>query len=213
MRSSGQSSQPKRNQGRRKVNIEKIKNETNLQVTFSKRRVGLFKKASELCTLTGAEAGLVVFSPGNKAHSFGHPDIKMIADRFLALSPPHSNVDRSDHVQQSSIPGANRDIEYLAMLEKQLEVEKAKKEELDQIQMSVAIEKLNIQQLEALRGKIMSFSKNIKIRVKEAAKPPMVPFGDGMCAQPFVAQPSDDVIPYDQGASEANAPWSTQHYL
>ncbi|KAL3620758.1 hypothetical protein CASFOL_035670 [Castilleja foliolosa] len=215
MNSSGQSSQPKRNQGRRKVTIEKIKNETNLQVTFSKRRTGLFKKASELCILTDAEVGLVVFSPSNKAHSFGHPNIETITDRFLASKPPKANVDGSNHVQQSSTR-ENQDIKYLTMLEKQLEAEKRKKKELDQVQTSVAIEKLNLQQLEVLREKIMNFGKNLRMRMKDAAKPPMVPYNIGHVGtygmvRYGMVHHDGDVIPYDEGASEANAPWPTQH--
>ncbi|KAG5610743.1 hypothetical protein H5410_022024 [Solanum commersonii] len=37
--------------GRQRVDMVKMKNARNLQVTFSKHRAGLLKKASELCTL------------------------------------------------------------------------------------------------------------------------------------------------------------------
>uniref|UniRef100_A0A7N2RD92 MADS-box domain-containing protein n=1 Tax=Quercus lobata TaxID=97700 RepID=A0A7N2RD92_QUELO len=47
---------------RRKIQIKKIDNRTARQVTFSKRRRGLFKKAFELSTLCDAEIGLMVFS-------------------------------------------------------------------------------------------------------------------------------------------------------
>ncbi|AES61071.2 MADS-box transcription factor family protein [Medicago truncatula] len=43
-----------------------MSNESNLQVTFSKHCNGLFKKASELCTLCGAYIALIVFSPSEK---------------------------------------------------------------------------------------------------------------------------------------------------
>ncbi|EXB61543.1 Agamous-like MADS-box protein AGL62 [Morus notabilis] len=70
------------NRGRQKVEMVKMKNESNLQVTFSKRRSGLFKKASELCTLCGAEMALVVFSPGRKVFSFGHPSVEEVVERY-----------------------------------------------------------------------------------------------------------------------------------
>jgi len=47
---------------RQKIPIKKIDNLTARQVTFSKRRRGLFKKALELSTLCDAEIGLIVFS-------------------------------------------------------------------------------------------------------------------------------------------------------
>ncbi|KAF3331989.1 agamous-like MADS-box protein AGL62 [Carex littledalei] len=72
--------------GRQKIEIKKIKNEEARQVCFSKRRNGLFKKASELSTLCGAEICIVIFSPAGKAFSFGHPSVDSVADRFLSSS-------------------------------------------------------------------------------------------------------------------------------
>ncbi|KAL0357221.1 UNVERIFIED_CONTAM: Agamous-like MADS-box protein [Sesamum calycinum] len=63
----------KTTQGRKKIEIKKIENLSNRQVTFSKRRVGLFKKASEFCILTGADIAIVVHSLGKRVFSFGHP--------------------------------------------------------------------------------------------------------------------------------------------
>ncbi|CAI0385665.1 unnamed protein product [Linum tenue] len=65
----------------------KMVKDSNRQVTFSKRRSGLFKKASELCTLCGVEIAIIVFSPGHKVFSFGHPSIQALLDRFLARNP------------------------------------------------------------------------------------------------------------------------------
>ncbi|GFS34289.1 AGAMOUS-like 24 [Actinidia rufa] len=47
---------------RQRIQIKKIDNVTARQVTFSKRRRGLFKKAQELSTLCDAEIALIVFS-------------------------------------------------------------------------------------------------------------------------------------------------------
>lgn len=83
----------KKNNGRRKVEMVKMKNESNLQVTFSKRRAGLFKKANELCTLCGIDIALIVFSPGGKVFSFGHPNLDLLLDRYSGLvedSPPRN---------------------------------------------------------------------------------------------------------------------------
>ncbi|KAG5152980.1 hypothetical protein AAZX31_10G242100 [Glycine max] len=79
---------PKKSRGRQKIEMKKMSNQSNLQVTFSKRRNGLFKKASELCTLCGTDVALVVFSPGQKVFSFGHPNVDAVIDRYLARPPP-----------------------------------------------------------------------------------------------------------------------------
>ncbi|PHT29368.1 hypothetical protein CQW23_31045 [Capsicum baccatum] len=92
---------PRMSKGRKKVEIVEIKNESNMQVTFSKRGASLFKKASELCTLCGTEIAIVVFSPGkaNKVYSFGHPLMELLVDTFLGRDlPPPNDDDRHNHL-------------------------------------------------------------------------------------------------------------------
>jgi hypothetical protein len=55
---------------RKKIQIKKIDNTTARQVTFSKRRRGLFKKAYELSTLCDAEIALIVFSATGKLFEY-----------------------------------------------------------------------------------------------------------------------------------------------
>lgn len=55
---------------RQKIQIKKIDNLTTRQVTFSKRRRGLFKKAQELSTLCDAEIALIVFSATGKLFEY-----------------------------------------------------------------------------------------------------------------------------------------------
>ncbi|GAA0152707.1 hypothetical protein Leryth_009183 [Lithospermum erythrorhizon] len=74
--------------GRQKIKIAKIEIKNHLQVTFSKRRSGLFKKASELCTLCGVEIAIIVFSPAGKVFSFGHTNVESIIERYLTRNPP-----------------------------------------------------------------------------------------------------------------------------
>ncbi|CAL5340539.1 unnamed protein product [Camellia sinensis] len=74
----------RKGKGRQKIAMTRMSNESNRMVTFSKRRSGLFKKASELCTLCGAEIAIIVFSPGKKAFSFGHPCVDTVVDCFLS---------------------------------------------------------------------------------------------------------------------------------
>nr|AAS55893.1 MIKC-type MADS-box protein [Physcomitrium patens] len=56
--------------GRGKIEIKKIENTTSRQVTFSKRRGGLLKKAHELAVLCDAEVALVIFSSTGKHFEF-----------------------------------------------------------------------------------------------------------------------------------------------
>lgn len=69
--------------GRRKIEMKMVTNSGTRQVTFSKRRTGLFKKASELSTLCAAKVVILVFSPGGKPYSFGNPNVESIVHHFL----------------------------------------------------------------------------------------------------------------------------------
>ncbi|KAI3665416.1 hypothetical protein L6452_44043 [Arctium lappa] len=59
--------------GRGKIEIKKIENNTNRQVTYSKRRNGIFKKAHELTVLCDAKISLIMFSNTGKFHEYISP--------------------------------------------------------------------------------------------------------------------------------------------
>lgn len=56
--------------GRGKIEIKRIENTTNRQVTFCKRRNGLLKKAYELSVLCDAEVALIVFSTRGRIYEY-----------------------------------------------------------------------------------------------------------------------------------------------
>ncbi|XP_031492787.1 agamous-like MADS-box protein AGL104 isoform X2 [Nymphaea colorata] len=72
--------------GRVKLQIKKIENSTNRQVTFSKRRNGLIKKAYELSILCDIDIALIMFSPsGRLSHFSGKKRIEDVLARYLSL--------------------------------------------------------------------------------------------------------------------------------
>ena len=58
--------------GRGKIEIKKIENLNSRQVTFSKRRNGLLKKARELSILCDAEVGVIIFSSTGKVYQWSN---------------------------------------------------------------------------------------------------------------------------------------------
>ena len=56
--------------GRGRVELKRIENKINQQVTFAKRRTGLLKKAYELSVLCDAEVALIIFSNRGKLYEF-----------------------------------------------------------------------------------------------------------------------------------------------
>ncbi|TKY60837.1 Agamous MADS-box protein AGL61 [Spatholobus suberectus] len=122
--------------GRRKIEIVMVKDPNTRQVTFSKRRTGLFKKANELSILCGAEVAIVVFSPGNKPYSFGHPGVDVVAAKFLQQEP-NSNDAKPNDVQENNpsneeVGDMDRLNQQLSDVQAQIREEEKKGAEIDE---------------------------------------------------------------------------------
>lgn len=160
----------KSSQGRQKIPIAKIAKRTNLQVTFSKRRSGLFKKASELCTLCGVEVAVIVFSPGMKPYSFGHPEVDSLLDRFLARNR-NFNISLSDSSLQLGEAHKNASAHELNMqltrISNQVEAERKRGESLDKMSKASEcwwenpVDELGLDELQILKSAMEDLKKNV----------------------------------------------------
>ncbi|KAL9433397.1 hypothetical protein AB3S75_028266 [Citrus x aurantiifolia] len=73
--------------GRGRVELKRIENKINRQVTFAKRRNGLLKKAYELSVLCDAEVALIIFSNRGKLYEFcSSPSIMKTLERYHQCS-------------------------------------------------------------------------------------------------------------------------------
>ncbi|KAL6498435.1 Agamous-like MADS-box protein agl11 [Orobanche hederae] len=83
--------------GRGKIEIKRIENNTNRQVTFCKRRNGLLKKAYELSVLCDAEVALIVFSSRGRVYEFANhnkANLKKIYGCWLVRNGIRSTIER-----------------------------------------------------------------------------------------------------------------------
>ncbi|KAL0824071.1 hypothetical protein Bca101_047748 [Brassica carinata] len=146
--------------------------ENNLQVTFSKRKNGLFKKACELCTLCDAEIAVFVFSPSGKVYSFGHLDVETIINRFEGIENPplnpQPNMQLDEIHRNSPIQDLNND---LTELMNQLELEQKKTEDLKnkrknskvpEIWLKDSIGGLDLGQAKEFKGKLENLKKQVR---------------------------------------------------
>lgn len=62
--------------GRGKIEIKRIENSSNRQVTYSKRRNGIMKKAKEITVLCDAKVSLIIFGTSGKMHEYISPSTK-----------------------------------------------------------------------------------------------------------------------------------------
>lgn len=69
---------------KRRVGIKLIENREELHTTFTKRRQGLFKKASEFCDNFAAQMLVIVFSRSGNVYAFGDPEFDPLFERYLA---------------------------------------------------------------------------------------------------------------------------------
>nr|XP_048327976.1 agamous-like MADS-box protein MADS1 isoform X3 [Ziziphus jujuba var. spinosa] len=81
-----------RKMGRGKIEIKRIENTTNRQVTFCKRRNGLLKKAYELSVLCDAEVALIVFSSRGRLYEYANNSVRATIERYKKACSDTSNT-------------------------------------------------------------------------------------------------------------------------
>ncbi|CAL5185099.1 unnamed protein product [Lathyrus oleraceus] len=131
--------------GRGRVVLERIENKINRQVTFSKRRSGLLKKAFELCVLCDAEVALIIFSSRGKLFQYSSTDVNKIIERYRQCRYNKSQAGNSFGQNESQ----NMYQDYLKL--------KTKYESLDRKQRHFSgeeLEELNLRELQSLEERL-----------------------------------------------------------
>ncbi|CAN4112067.1 unnamed protein product [Withania somnifera] len=158
----------KKTQGRRKIAIKPIDNQNSRHVTFSKRRLGLFKKASELCILTNAEIVILVQSlKGHRLFTFGHPSADAVIDRYLTGKSSSSSTVDEFNLQQNN--------QYYSQICSDLEAAKKKTEMIEELKMDnngrfwwdEPIDDMGIEGLEEFMSALEGLKKNVTMRADE----------------------------------------------
>ncbi|KAL6498915.1 hypothetical protein OROHE_026422 [Orobanche hederae] len=204
--------------GRQKIKIEKIEVKNHLQVTFSKRRSGLFKKASELCTLCGVEIAIIVFSPAGKVFSFGHPNVEPIVDRFLARNRAQNNNDPF-HLIEAQRNASVRELNLqLGQYLNELEVERKRGENLDSMRKTNQshywwegpIDKLGLDELEQLKDAMEELKKNVSQQATKMTNPSPVFMPNGVFDQ-YESKPNNQALVMGSTNAAANVNFGYCH--
>nr|XP_033775808.1 myocyte-specific enhancer factor 2A isoform X1 [Geotrypetes seraphini]XP_033775809.1 myocyte-specific enhancer factor 2A isoform X1 [Geotrypetes seraphini]XP_033775810.1 myocyte-specific enhancer factor 2A isoform X1 [Geotrypetes seraphini]XP_033775811.1 myocyte-specific enhancer factor 2A isoform X1 [Geotrypetes seraphini]XP_033775813.1 myocyte-specific enhancer factor 2A isoform X1 [Geotrypetes seraphini]XP_033775814.1 myocyte-specific enhancer factor 2A isoform X1 [Geotrypetes seraphini] len=85
--------------GRKKIQITRIVDERNRQVTFTKRKFGLMKKAYELSVLCDCEIALIIFNSSNKLFQYASTDMDKVLLKYTEYNEPHESRTNSDIVE------------------------------------------------------------------------------------------------------------------
>ncbi|XP_007024752.2 PREDICTED: agamous-like MADS-box protein AGL61 [Theobroma cacao] len=90
----------KKSRGRQRIEIKKLEDECKRQVTFSKRRKGLFNKATEVSTLCGAEVAILALSKSGRVYTTDGVDA--VLDRYVADSSDSNPLPKQKEVEEDN---------------------------------------------------------------------------------------------------------------
>ncbi|KAL8090915.1 floral homeotic protein AGAMOUS-like [Apium graveolens] len=143
--------------GRGRIEIKRIENTTNRQVTFCKRRNGLLKKAYELSVLCDAEVALIVFSNRGRLYEYANNSVKGTIERYKKAN--------SDAPNTSSASEAN--IQYYQQEATRLRRDITKIQQDNRNMMGEAISSLNVKDLKSLETKLEKGLNKIRSKKNE----------------------------------------------
>nr|XP_023894825.1 floral homeotic protein AGAMOUS isoform X4 [Quercus suber] len=135
---------PQRKIGRGKIEIKRIENTTNRQVTFCKRRNGLLKKAYELSVLCDAEVALIVFSTRGRLYEYANNSVKSTIERYKKACADSSNT--------GSVAEANT--QFYQQESAKLRVQIGNLQNSNRQMMGESLSNLTVKELKSLESKL-----------------------------------------------------------
>ncbi|XP_026657043.2 MADS-box transcription factor 50-like isoform X2 [Phoenix dactylifera] len=157
---------------RGKTEMKLIENVTSRQVTFSKRRNGLLKKAFELSVLCDAEVAVIVFSPRGRLYEFSSTSMEKTIDRYRTHAK--NGINNSEVTQQWKFEATSmsRKIEFLEVSKRKLlgeSLESCSVEELHEIEGKIEQSLCNIRGRKLLGEQIAQLKEQEQMLTKENA--------------------------------------------
>nr|XP_018628470.1 truncated transcription factor CAULIFLOWER A-like isoform X2 [Nicotiana tomentosiformis] len=141
--------------GRGRVQLKRIENKISRQVTFSKRRSGLLKKANEISVLCDADVALIVFSTKGKLFEYSsESSMENILERYESYSYAERKLNAND-----SDPMENWTLEYPKLMSR-----------IELIQRNIRhytgqdLDPLSLRELQSLEQQIDTALKRIRSR-------------------------------------------------
>ncbi|CAL4906519.1 unnamed protein product [Urochloa decumbens] len=143
--------------GRGKVEVRRIENSVSRQVTFSKRRRGLAKKARELAVLCDADVAMLVFSDKGRLHHFAaHASMEQILDRYERYLLREGGDVMEDRLEEMQ---GNMSYDYIKMRSRIEALQKSQRN-----LMGEQLESLTFRELQQLEHQIDTALRNIRSR-------------------------------------------------
>ncbi|CAA3016749.1 MADS-box AGL42-like isoform X1 [Olea europaea subsp. europaea] len=146
---------------RGKIQMKRIENESSRQVTFSKRRNGLLKKAYELSVLCDAEVALIIFSQKGRLFQFSSSNMENTIDKYL------------EHAKEKETKTNNTEVRHEqhlkneeAFMTKKIELLESSKRKL----LGQGLGTCSVEELQDIDSQLEKSLKNIRARKAELYK-------------------------------------------
>lgn len=141
------------------MQMKRIEKDSSRQVTFSKRRNGLLKKAFELSVLCDAEVALMVFSPTGKLFEFASSGTRKTIERYEnhMKEPEGVRTKVFEGIKMQSVRNEAADLEKKIM---SLEISKRKL-------MGNSLDSCSLDELQQLEHQLEKGLANVKARKNE----------------------------------------------
>ncbi|XP_016441587.2 agamous-like MADS-box protein AGL29 [Nicotiana tabacum] len=139
-------------------------------VTFSKRKAGLFRKAEEFSTVTGADVGVLFFSPSGKPCSYTSTSVEKITGKFREWKQQNTDEGKSSvfeafddlckYKQDENEKGKSRELRYKVMYPGvEIPPDKERLEKL--VEMKLRLDKINEAAKNHIQAERLKFDLNI----------------------------------------------------
>ncbi|PSR91527.1 Agamous-like MADS-box protein [Actinidia chinensis var. chinensis] len=164
---------------RGKTEMKRIENTTSRQVTFSKRRSGLLKKAFELSVLCDAEVALIIFSNKGRLYEFSSSSINKTLERYhrKAKELGIGKIAVQENLQKlkEEVVSMSKKIELLDVSKRQLLggcLESCSIDELQQIEETLeqSLSNIRARKSQLFKEKMKQLKEEERILVDENAK-------------------------------------------
>ncbi|KAL0312206.1 UNVERIFIED_CONTAM: Agamous-like MADS-box protein [Sesamum radiatum] len=201
--------------GRQRIPMRLIQSQDDLYATFSKRRLGLYKKARELSTLCGIDVGVIIFSPTDNPYSFFHPSMESVIERYRNPDQPSSDLARivEGHTR-TRIVQLNKQLDEVQDMKELIKEQEKYLNEVDKTRPKgwweqIPVESLNAQQVQEWKACFGDLHARVTSRIEELRNG-----GSGSLenASIFLDPPSDSTSYVAGGGIVGSDQFSGQYY-
>ncbi|XP_044467933.1 MADS-box protein SOC1-like [Mangifera indica] len=193
---------------RGKIQMKRIENTTSRQVTFSKRRNGLLKKAYELSVLCEAEVAVIIFSQKGRVYEFSSSGMQTTTDRYFKYTKEvHANESESEeYIQQVQHDIANmvKEIEQIDVAKRKLlgqDLGSSSVEELEDIdgQLERSLRSIRARKSELFKEQREQLKAKEKLLLEENARLSLK-----LCTKPFEASTLKEGFTHKSQSSQSS---------